>query len=99
MEEIIEKIILAGLGAISITREKAEKIVQDLVQKGEIAKEEQPEFVKKLLERSKLTRKEIEDIIEESVANVLHRMNIPTKSDINALVDRIEALEKKIKKR
>ncbi len=94
MEGLIEKIIMAGLGAISLTREKAEQIVKELVERGEIAKEEQPEVVKKILKKSKARREEIEKLIR----NVLDKMNIPTKSDIKSLNDRIERLEKEIKK-
>jgi poly(hydroxyalkanoate) granule-associated protein len=97
MEGPIERILLASLGAISLTKEKAEKLVEELVKKGEVAQKDQPEFVKKLLERGKGTRAEVEKLIEKSMTNVLNRVNLPTKSDIDTLVKKIEGLGKKIK--
>ncbi|MCK4322281.1 phasin family protein [candidate division WOR-3 bacterium] len=95
MERYIEKMLLAGLGAFSLTKEKAEEIVNDLVKRGEVSKKDQPEFVKKLLERGKDTRAEIEAIVEKTITNVLNKLNIPTKSDIDALMKKVDELAKK----
>ncbi len=95
MERLIERLFLAGLGVFTLTKEKAEKIVGDLVKKGEVAEKDQPEFVKKLLERGKASRAEIEKIVEKTVTNVLSRLNVPTKSDIDALIKKIDGLAKK----
>ncbi|MEA1912600.1 MAG: hypothetical protein U9N06_02035 [candidate division WOR-3 bacterium] len=38
MENIIERIFLAGTGVIALTKEKAEKIADDLIKRGEVAK-------------------------------------------------------------
>jgi len=98
MEGLIEKIILAGFGVLSVTKENAEKIVEELVKKGTIAKEEQPDLARELLKKGNAIRKEIEDIIEKSITDILDKMNIPTKSDINIIIKRIEKIDKKIEK-
>jgi len=98
MEGLIEKIILAGFGVLSVTKENAAKIVEELVKKGTIAKEEQPDLARELLEKGNAIRKEIEDIIEKSITDILDKMNIPTKSDINTIIKRIEKIDKKIEK-
>ncbi len=95
MEKLIEKMVLAGLGVLTLTKEKAEKLVEDLVKRGEVARKDQPEFVKELLEKGKGTRIEIEKIVEKTVTNVLGKLNIPTKSDIDTLMKKIEGLAKK----
>ncbi len=95
MENMIERMLLAGAGAIALTREKAEEIVDDLVSRGEVAKNDKKEFVKKFLERGKDTKVEIEKIVEKTMTNVLNKFNIPTKSDIDALMKKIEKLTKK----
>lgn len=95
MEGLIERILLAGLGVVALTKEKAEEIVEELIKRGEISKKDQPNFVKRLLEGGKDTRIEIEKIVEKSVTNVLDKLNIPTKSDIDALMKKVEKLTKK----
>ena len=94
MDKTIETLLNAGFGAIAITKEKAENLVEELVQKGKVAKKDQPEFVKKLLKKGKEGRAEIEKIVEKSMTRVLNKLNIPTKSDIDALMKKIERLGK-----
>ena len=95
MKGFIENMLLAGLGGLTITREKAEEIVADLVKKGEVARNDQSEFVNRLLEKGENTRTEIEKLFEKSMAKVLDRLNIPTKSDIDVLVKKIDELARK----
>lgn len=96
-EKYIEKLMLAGLGAIIITKEKAEKIVDELVKKGEVAKKKGPDVVQTILEKGKDARNEIEKIIEKSVMKIHKRLNIPTRDDLEKLSKRIAILEKKLK--
>jgi len=95
MKNIIEKMLLASLGAFTITKEKAEKIVEEFVKRGEVAKKDKAGYINKLLERGKDARIEIEKIVEKSMMNVLNKLNIPTKSDIDAFMKKIEGLKKK----
>ena len=97
MESLFEKAFLAGLGLLDLTREKAEKIVEELVKKGEVAKEKQPDFVKILLERTEKGRKEIEKIVEDATTKVMKKIDIPRRSDIEKLTKKIEELKKRLK--
>lgn len=51
MENIIEKMLLASLGALSLTKEKAEKIVEEFVKRGEVAKKDKAGYINRLLEK------------------------------------------------
>jgi poly(hydroxyalkanoate) granule-associated protein len=97
-EKYIEKLMLAGLGAIILTKEKAEKIVDELVKKGKITKKKGPDIVKTILEKGKDTRNEIEKIVEKSVMKIHKRLNIPTRNDFEKLSKKIDTLEKKLKR-
>jgi polyhydroxyalkanoate synthesis regulator phasin len=46
MFETLDKMFLAGLGAVSMTKEKAEQIFDDYVKKGEAQRETKTGFVK-----------------------------------------------------
>ncbi|OYD13864.1 hypothetical protein CH333_09635 [candidate division WOR-3 bacterium JGI_Cruoil_03_44_89] len=91
----IEKAFLMGLGSLSLARERAEKTIEELVKKGESAKEKRPEFVKRLLDRGKASRAEIKEIAEKTVTKVMGKLNVPTKTDIDAFMKKIEKLTKK----
>jgi polyhydroxyalkanoate synthesis regulator phasin len=98
MEKLFQKALLAGLGLLDLTKEKAEKIVEELVKKGEVAKEKQPDFAKRVLERTKKGRSEIEKIVENATTKVIKKLDIAAKSDIERLIKKMGDLEKRIKK-
>ncbi len=95
MPDLIKKTILAGLGALSLTREKAEEITKDLVKRGEVAKTDEAKFVKDLMKRAEKNRGEVEKKIEKIVEKTLIKLNVPTRKELDALKARVDKLSKK----
>ena len=91
MSDVIKKTILAGLGAFTLTREKAEELIEDLVKKGELSQEEKPNVLSDLIKATEKRKDEVRNFVKEEVQKVLKSLNIPTGDDI-------EALEKRLKK-
>jgi polyhydroxyalkanoate synthesis regulator phasin len=94
MFDILKKTILFGAGLASMTREKMEKFVDEMVNKGEISEKEGRELVEDLIERSRKAKKDFEDGVGKAVAKALKKLNIPQRDEIEALRARIEELEK-----
>lgn len=98
MLEYLRKIGLLGIGIAALTKEKAEEIVNEFVEKGELGSEEGKDLVKDLLKKSEEQRKELAKRIDSEVKKALKGL-IVSKSDIGRLEKRIERLEGKVKKR
>ncbi|MCK5212110.1 phasin family protein [Candidatus Parcubacteria bacterium] len=96
MSDLIKKTILTGLGIVSLTKEKAEKLVKDLIKEGEVSESEGSKLVKELLEKVEDNKKSMEKKIEKTVCDVLKKLNIPSRKDITGLNSKIEKLEKKL---
>jgi len=94
MSDIIKKTILAGLGILSLSREKAEEITKDLIKRGELAKTEEAKFIKDLMEKSRL---EVEKKIEKIVEKTLTKLDIPTRKELNVLKEKVNKLTKQSK--
>ena len=99
MSDLIKKTILTGLGIASLTKEKAEKLVKDLIKEGEVSEGEGSKLVKDLLEKVEDNKKTIEKQVEDTVKNVLKKINIPSRKDITELDKKIEKLDKKLGKK
>ena len=97
MSDLIKKTILTGLGVLSLSREKAEKISKDLINRGELAKTEEAKFVKDLMERAEKSRVEVEKKIEKVVEKTLAKLDIPTRKELNALKEKVNKLTKQSK--
>ncbi len=95
MSDLIEKTILAGLGALSLSREKAEKLAKDLVKRGELSRNEEAKFVKDLMGQAKKGKIEMERRIEKTVKKFLVKLDVPTRKELNALKARVDKLSKK----
>lgn len=96
----IRRALLAGVGAFSMAQDEAEKFVNKLIEKGEIAEKDGRSLLNDLADkrkdRAKESSKRVSDELEKRMENLLNRMNIPTKSDIEQLSKKVAELTKKI---
>ncbi len=91
---MIDKMMYAGLGAISMTRQRAEKLFDDYVKRGQAEKEKRTGFIKDVMETSEKTRKEFENLVSEQVKKVVKQMNVATSDDIKRLEKKLDKLMK-----
>jgi polyhydroxyalkanoate synthesis regulator phasin len=95
MFETIDKLFLAGLGAMSMTRERAEKIFDEYVARGKVEKEQKAGFVKEVMEHAQKTKDELEKVISEQVKKGMSSLAFATKDDIKRLEAKLDELLKK----
>lgn len=93
MDETIRKAVNLGLGALVMTREKMETLVDELVEKGEVGRDEGKELLNKLMEKGDKTRREI----EKTVQDFIEELNLPSRDEFNELKAEVEKLKKKDK--
>jgi len=94
--DVIRKAMLLGLGLFSLTKEKAEELVDDLIKRGEVTKEERFKIVGKLLKEAEKQEEELFGKISETVQKVITDLGLPTKKDLDEISKRLEAIEKRI---
>lgn len=96
----IRRALLAGVGAVSVAQDEAEKFVHKLIEKGEIAEKDGrsllTELADKRKQRAQESSKRVSDELEKRMESLLNRMNIPTKADIEQLSNKVAELTKKI---
>ena len=92
MFETLDKIMLAGLGAMSMTKEKAEEIFDEYVEKGKAQKEHRAGFVQDLMDRAEKTKGDMEKVISEQIDKALAKQPMATKDDIKRLEAKLDQL-------
>lgn len=92
MFETLDKLMLAGLGAMSMTKEKAEEIFDDYVEKGKAQKEQRGGFVKDVMEQAEKAKSDLEKTISEQVEKALSKQPLATKDDINRIEEKLDQL-------
>ena len=96
MFELFEKAVLTGIGALSLTQKKGEEILADLKEKYKFSEEEGKAFLDKLQGMAKETRDKISEAAEVEVKKAVERVGLVPKSDYDALLQRVEEIEKKL---
>ncbi len=98
--DTVRSVLLAGIGALALTKDELEAIVNRLVERGELAEKDARSLLQDLIERRKKESEEWEDRItralEPRLQRIIDRLNIPTRQDVEALSKRLSALERKI---
>ncbi len=91
--EAARRVVLAGIGAVALAQDEAEDFVHRLVERGEIAEKDARKLIKEVTERR---TKRAERELDRRVEDLLDKMNIPSKADIDALSAKITTLSHKI---
>jgi len=95
MKDLIKKGLAVGLGLAVTTKEQAQKIVDELVEKGELNRQEAKEFVNELFQKGEETQKEWEQMTHKKLPQMLAQLHVATKEDIERLEQRLEQLEQR----
>lgn len=100
VKETVRSVLLAGIGALALTKEEVEAVLDRLVERGELAEKDARQLAEELKERRKKDVQEWEErltrALEPRLQWVVERLNLPTRDDVEALSKRISALERKI---
>ncbi len=96
MAEMVRKVMLATIGAAVLAQEEIEALINRLIERGEIAEKDGKKLMHEMMDKRKNKTMKVEDEINKNISDVLERMNIPTRTDIDALSQKINGLSKKI---
>jgi len=92
MFENLDRLMLAGLGAVSMTRERAEQIFDEYVSRGKAEKQARAGFVKEVMDTAEKTRKDIENLVSQQVEKTVDKLNLATKKDLARLEGKIDKI-------
>ncbi len=96
----VRRVLLAGIGAVTLAQEEVEAFVNKLVEKGEIADKDGRKLINELLEkrqtRAQESKANLNKELDKRMEALLGKMNVPTKADIDALSQKVVALSQKV---
>ena len=97
MIDLVKKAMFTGIGMMSLTKEKVEEIAGEFVEKGKLSEQEGKNLVSDLLKRSEESKGELKKQIEAAVKSTVAKMDIATKTDIEALKSDLAVLRDSLK--
>ncbi len=103
----VHRVLMAGVGAVALAQEEVEDFVSKLVDRGELAEKDGRKLITDLSDKRKDAQTRVQetaqsrvqetaDAADRRMEKLLSRMNVPTKSDIAELSEKIALLSEKV---
>jgi polyhydroxyalkanoate synthesis regulator phasin len=96
MEDLFKKTLSFGIGLFDYTKEKVEKLVDEMVKRGEINKQDTTKTVEELWDKASKEQSAFWNKVKTYITSIVDEMAMPSKADFKALEDRVAALEKRV---
>lgn len=96
MLEDIKKAFLAGIGAVVLTRDKVERVIDRFVEENKLSREEGQRLADELVQSGEKQWSNLEERILDTVRNGIDRLDIGRRTELEALQERVENVEKRI---
>jgi len=97
MIDFIEKTMLAGFGALSLTQKKSEEFLKEVKERVDLTEEEGKRLLARLQEVAKENQLKFEELAREEVLKAGSHMGFVPKSEFEALAKKVAKLEKQLK--
>lgn len=98
MAGLIERSLLAGLGVLTLTRDKVKEFVDKLVEEGEVKPEEAPSIIDRLVARGEAEREELRKLVRQELDKIRISVPLASRKDIEELSQKIDELAAKVEK-
>ncbi len=96
--DIFKKSVLFGLGVFDLTREKAEKIADEMIKRGEMSQSDRAKAVKEMLKGHDERMEKLKKKIDDSVEKVTTKVRGKEKEELGKLHKKIDDLTKIVEK-
>lgn len=90
MLDLMKKGLTFGLGLAAISKEQVEKLVDELVKKGEVNQSESRELVNTITQKGEEQQNKLNQMINEKIKQIIQELNLATKDDISRLEQQIK---------
>ncbi|MHB1000204.1 MAG: phasin family protein [Armatimonadota bacterium] len=97
MFETLRKVMLFGLGAAAMSRDKMQQAIDDLVARGEVTIDEGKKLYDELSSRVEEQGRTANEQIKSQIRDTLKDMGVADRTQIAMLESRIEALEMRVR--
>jgi polyhydroxyalkanoate synthesis regulator phasin len=97
--ENLKKLFLAGVGALSLSKERAQRVAKELIAQGKIREQEGRTLVAEMLKKAESARQEVEKTVKTQVSHAYQKVNLATQEQLKKMEKRIQELERELAKK
>ncbi|UOQ83351.1 phasin family protein [Gracilibacillus salinarum] len=97
MKDAFSKGITLGLGMAASSKEQAEKVVKELLKKGEITREESDHVFAQWKQKGEESKQQADEKIKQQLKRWLTELEVVKKEEVTELEQRIIQLENRVR--
>jgi polyhydroxyalkanoate synthesis regulator phasin len=97
MTDIIEKTLLAGIGALALSQQKAEELIDELQRRLNLGEEKSEKFLSTLRKAARNQQQKLEEVAQKEVQRTCSRLGLITREEFDGLQKKVQLLEKRLK--
>ncbi len=97
MIDFIEKTMLAGVGALSLTQKKTEELIAEIKERIDLSEEEGKQLAARLQESAKENQQRFEEAARKEISKAGARLGFVPREEFEALAKKVAKLEKQLK--
>ncbi len=101
---VLKNTILASIGAFHVTKAKAEKIIDDLIKRGDLDKSDRKKAIMEMLEKAEKSTSELREKIskgadktQKEIAGAVKKLNLAKETDLQKIEKKVDKLAKTMK--
>jgi polyhydroxyalkanoate synthesis regulator phasin len=92
MLEFFERGFLATVGVFTMTKERSQELVDEMIRRGELNRDESKQMVDKLVRRGQEEQEKLRQLVRQEVSVAIRELNLATKEDVEALKEKLDKL-------
>ena len=94
---LVKDMLATGLGAVFLTKDKIEDMVQKLVEEGSVNKQEAEELIEDMVKKAKKQREELKNKVKTEVETEFENAGFSRQEEVEDLKGKVDRLELQIK--
>ncbi|NLV25278.1 MAG: phasin family protein [Deltaproteobacteria bacterium] len=97
MLEFAEKLVLTGMGALTLSQQKLEEMVKEVRERLNLSEEEGKKLVARIQKSAEEQQKKLEKLAMEEVHKSCERIGVVSREDLKKVEKKLADLEKRLK--
>ena len=86
--DMLKRYLEAGLAFTQMTRDRAEEIIKDFIDSGEVQREQAGSWIDDLVERSRKNTEALLEIVRSEVKDQINNLNLVNRDELSKLIGR-----------
>jgi len=96
MYESIRNLLLAGVGAAMLTKDKILEVTRQLVEQGKLSAGEAEKMADELVEQSRQQARNLGEMLDQGLKKAVEALNLAGRPELKELEERVAALEREV---